>query len=274
LHFSVLFNRTYLETIYHHDNDARKFQLDLEIHEYNQGPKSIQEYYSGFMSLWLEHNSILYSKVPTEAMITVQELQEKNMRDQFLMKLSSEFEPIRRQLMARTPIPSLTECFREIMREEQTLSTRTSLEESTKLDPMNMALLTQGKATRVGRDVKCYTCQEFRHIAKSCKKKFCNYCKKEGHIITECRRRPQNKQTLMQALDVPVQQGPTSLSLSTVQPYQFSQPAGRSTPPISLPPGTTDGYTTQGALSAMSSDGTITPETVQQMIQSTLAAMG
>lgn len=80
-----------------------------------KGRKNIQEYYSGFMALWLEYNSILCSKVPSAAVITIQELQEKKIRDQFLMKLEPEFEPIRRQLMARTPIPLLTECFRELM---------------------------------------------------------------------------------------------------------------------------------------------------------------
>lgn len=41
----------YPKAIYHHDNDARKYQLDLEIHEYAQSQKNIQDYYSGFMSL-------------------------------------------------------------------------------------------------------------------------------------------------------------------------------------------------------------------------------
>ncbi|KAI9180922.1 hypothetical protein LWI28_009453 [Acer negundo] len=31
------------------------------------------------------------------------------------------------------------------------------------------------------------------HIAKHCRKKFCNYYKKEGHIIKDCRVRPQNR---------------------------------------------------------------------------------
>lgn len=45
----------YLETIYHQNSDAHKFQLDMEIHEFSQGERTIQEYYSNFMSLWLEY---------------------------------------------------------------------------------------------------------------------------------------------------------------------------------------------------------------------------
>lgn len=36
-----------------------------------------------------------------------------------------------------------------------------------------------------------YSCKEIRHIAKHCNKKFCNYCKKKGHIIKDFRVRPQ-----------------------------------------------------------------------------------
>lgn len=89
--------------------------------------------------------------------------------------------------MARIPILTLRKCFREFVREEQTISTRFGLEDSTSIHSTDMALFAQEKNTRVGRDVKCYSCQEFGHIAKNCKKKIGNYCKKEGHVITECR---------------------------------------------------------------------------------------
>lgn len=92
------------------------------------------------MSIWLEYNFILYSNVPVATLIIVQQLQEKNTRDQFLMKLKPKFEPVRRQLMARSPVPNLIECFRELMREDQIMSTRLSLEETLVAgDASNMA---------------------------------------------------------------------------------------------------------------------------------------
>jgi Zinc knuckle len=144
----------------------------------------------------------VYSKVPEAALATVQELQEKNMRGQFLMKLRSEFEPIHRQLMARSPIPSLTECFRELQHEEQRMRTRSSFEEQKMgVDASNLAFLARGKYNpRDMSGIQCFSCKEYGHIAKDCKKKFCNYCKKDVHIISECRPRPQKRHTALQAI--------------------------------------------------------------------------
>lgn len=41
----------YLKSIYKQENPARRFQLEYEIADYSQGNLSIQEFYSGFMSL-------------------------------------------------------------------------------------------------------------------------------------------------------------------------------------------------------------------------------
>lgn len=115
--------------------------------------------------------------------------------------------------MARNPIPTLTDCFREIMREEQTMFTRSSIEEAAPGSD-SMALMTRGNP-RVGKEIQCYSCQEYGHIAKDCKKKFCNYCKKGGHIISECRRRPQNRRNTIQALAVPNQQNTATTTTPT-----------------------------------------------------------
>ena len=44
------------------------------------------------------------------------------------------------------------------------------------------------------RVVQCFSCKDFGHIARDCPKKFCNYCKKQGHIISVCLIRPKRKQ--------------------------------------------------------------------------------
>jgi len=40
-----------LRRIYHQDNSARKFQLELDIGNYRQGNQTIEQYYSGFLNL-------------------------------------------------------------------------------------------------------------------------------------------------------------------------------------------------------------------------------
>ena len=44
------------------------------------------------------------------------------------------------------------------------------------------------------RAVKCFSCKSFGHIARDCRKKFCNYYKKHGHIIFACPLHPERKQ--------------------------------------------------------------------------------
>ena len=41
--------------------------------------------------------------------------------------------------------------------------------------------------------IQCFCCKGFGHFALKCPKKFCNYCKKDGHIIKECLIRPPKK---------------------------------------------------------------------------------
>lgn len=63
----------HLKKIYHQENDDRKFQLNIEIGDYSQGEKSIQEYYYGFMNLWIEYNSLIYASVSDATLLVVQE---------------------------------------------------------------------------------------------------------------------------------------------------------------------------------------------------------
>jgi hypothetical protein len=42
--------------------------------------------------------------------------------------------------------------------------------------------------------VQCSSCKAFGHIARDCPKKFCNYRKKQGHIISACPIRLERKQ--------------------------------------------------------------------------------
>ncbi|KAL3523634.1 hypothetical protein ACH5RR_016468 [Cinchona calisaya] len=106
-----------------------------------------------------------------------------------------------------------------------------------------MAYVAQGKPK--GRDlstIQCFCCKGFGHYASNCSKKFCNYCKKDGHIIKECPTRPPKKSETAYTVSVG--------SSSTGNSANIAQSA--STTPA--PP--------------------VTPEMIQQMIISAFSALG
>ena len=81
-------------------------------------------------------------------------------------------------------------------------------------------------------------------MANQCNKQFCNYCKKVGHLIADCRRRPQNR---------------TNRALHTTT-------TDSPVPPLPVTP-------TEPALGSHDTTALI-PELVRQMIQSAFSAIG
>ena len=77
------------------------------------------------------------------------------------------------------------------------------------------------------------------HTTLQCKIKFCNYCKSNGHVITNCRGRPQNRTP--RAYHVNTSAATTSSDTPSASVMSSPPPASNSAPPI-------------------------TPELVQQMI--------
>ena len=213
----------YLKKIYHQDNSARQFHLECEIAEYTQGNLSVQDYYSGFRTLWSEYDSIKYVDVADNVLTVIQDLQASSQRDQFLMKLRNEFESVRSALMNRTPLPSLDVCLNELLREEQRLMTSAHIAQQ-KNDTYSVAFLANKTSQPPPRDLsktQCYSCQKFGHLASQCKQKVCSYCKRSEHIISECRRRPPRPSTQSQTPQYLAQQYQTPQY--PAQQYQTSQ---------------------------------------------------
>ncbi|KAA8525327.1 hypothetical protein F0562_007182 [Nyssa sinensis] len=240
----------YLNTVYNQDNSAKRFQLEYEMANFTQGSLSIEEYFSGFQTLWADYCDIVYAKVPTAALSAVQEVHATSKRDQFLMKLRLDFEIARSNLMNRHPVPSLDACLSELLREEQRIVTQAAMEHRANVSaPVSVAYAAQGR--NKGRDmraVQCFSCKAFGHIARDCPKKFCNYCKKLGHIISACPIRPERKQGT-------AYHASTSASSSATLPV--------ASPVVPIPASTT-----------LANPNTLTPEMVQQMIISAFSAFG
>lgn len=187
----------YLKKVYNQDNTARRFQLEYEIANYTQANLNIQDYFSGFQSLWGEFADIIYAKGPVKSLAAVQTVHEQSKRDQFLMKLRPEYEAIRSNLMNRDPSPSLDVCFGELLREEQCLKTQATIQHQHMTSDV-VAYVAHGKNKwRDMRKIQCFSCKDYGHIATHCTKKYYNYCKKSGHIIKDYPTRPQKIVRLM-----------------------------------------------------------------------------
>ncbi|KAJ0086108.1 hypothetical protein Patl1_07356 [Pistacia atlantica] len=115
-------------------------------------------------------------------------LHKTSQSDQFLMKLRPEYESVCSSLLNRSPVPSLDICIGELLREER-LSTQAILEQSHgSSKTTTMVYAAQGRGLPMtSKNLQCFCCREYGHIAANCPKKYCSYCKKKGHIIKECR---------------------------------------------------------------------------------------
>jgi hypothetical protein len=113
----------YLNKVYNQDNTARRFPLEYEITNFTQGSLFIEEYFSGLQNLWANYSDIIYANVSATALSVVQAVHETSKRDQFLIKLCSDFEIVHSNMMNCHPVPSLDACLSELFYEEQRIVT-------------------------------------------------------------------------------------------------------------------------------------------------------
>lgn len=61
----------HLKKLYSQTNTARRFQLEHELANLQQGSLSISDFYSSFMNLWVEYTDIIYATLPPEGLSSV-----------------------------------------------------------------------------------------------------------------------------------------------------------------------------------------------------------
>ena len=105
-------------------HESMKYQLVVKLHQLRQEPgQSINDYYDQFRFIWdqidLSDSTWACSK-DAQQYATIRD--EFHLYE-FLMSLYKDFEPIRGQLLNRSPPPSLDTVVNELVREETRLVT-------------------------------------------------------------------------------------------------------------------------------------------------------
>ena len=95
------------------------------------------------------------------------------------MSLHKDFEPIRGQLLNRSPTPSLDIAVNELVKEETRLAT---LQAQNKLNVLAITPF----APLIEQPQQSGDSSGSSNRRKQTNKKFCNYCKRPGHTIETC----------------------------------------------------------------------------------------
>lgn len=84
----------HVKTLQHQLNTARKLYPDTEQANYTRGDQTIQEYYNGFLTLWIERDSIIINSFPQQQHPDVLKIQAEPHTSQFLMNRHPEFKVV------------------------------------------------------------------------------------------------------------------------------------------------------------------------------------
>ena len=160
------------------------------MHQLRQEPgQSINDYYDQLRFIW---DQIDLSN-PTWACLKDAQ-QYASIRDEFrlyefLMSLHKDFEPIRGQLLNRSPAPSLNTVVNKLVREKAHLAT---LQAQNKL---NVLAITPS-APLIKQPQQSSDSSGSSNRRKQTNKKFNNYCKRPGHTTETCYHRNKSTATI------------------------------------------------------------------------------
>ena len=167
---------------YESTGDAMYLSVVRQEQQLQQGDATVDDFYKEMSAVWRQLDS-LGADVCRRCQCCVRQqakLEVRRLYD-FLTRLRPEFEQSRAQLLARHPRLSTLEALAEVRSEEVRLR-------STGLLPSSSAVL----AARVPPPLPGVPSST--QVAATSTSAFCNYCKQDGHMITECiKRRKQGR---------------------------------------------------------------------------------
>ncbi|KAG5586742.1 hypothetical protein H5410_047176 [Solanum commersonii] len=106
----------HLKNVYSQCNHARDYELEHTFSEYKQGDKDIQSYYSGLMAIWSKQDQSFGGNLSSAGLKEVMFERKKTLAVEFLMKLRSDFEPIKANIPNRETLLGIDVVFGELIR--------------------------------------------------------------------------------------------------------------------------------------------------------------
>ncbi|KAF3621796.1 hypothetical protein FXO38_31667 [Capsicum annuum] len=98
---------SHLHTLGNQQNLAREFKLERLLEESTQGEKSVRCFYSGLLRLWVEQDQYFAASISAAGLKDFMTTTKRTRTVQFLIKLRSEFEPLRAYILNREKLPAL-----------------------------------------------------------------------------------------------------------------------------------------------------------------------
>jgi len=173
-----------LEDRYEQTNGAKLYQIQKEINDTSQGSLDITGYYTKLKKLW-EELSTLSAKANCTCDCTcgakaiVHKVEQDRRLIQFLMGLNEVYTIMRGSILMMNPLPSMAQAFSLLVQEEQ----------QREIKPANHPNL-ESAALHVGTSRSSnYRTNYTTNTSKPSlqyKDKFCDYCKRSGHLIEKC----------------------------------------------------------------------------------------
>ncbi|CAL1362809.1 unnamed protein product [Linum trigynum] len=190
----------------------RKFEITFELARLEQGDMDVTSYYNAAQLLWTEQDLLTATLCSAAASAEVIQDRQRTRMMQFLSRLKPEFESVRANLLQRESL-KMDGILAILVREETCLRMQAQLDLRPGAGEAVFAVagskgaggsVTKGTLSAGGEEeayavsrpqfrrrmseVVCHHCRQPGHYQKYCKQRnFCVYCKKKGHIITECR---------------------------------------------------------------------------------------
>ncbi|CAL1413265.1 unnamed protein product [Linum trigynum] len=169
-----------LKNMFSQEDNIRVYDLKGQLAKCVQGEQSISQYFTNITVLWEELKR--YRPIPCCPCNTPYETMKKYEDNDFVIKfmqgLNESYQSAKTQVLMNSTLPSIDVVFKQFLQLERQMK---SAPKSSGVDSVALAVGSPQNAKHNDRDYKDG-------------KKFCRYCKKDNHIISECYRL-KNKKT-------------------------------------------------------------------------------